>query len=55
MISGEIYYCTTEEGVDVAVKVERVCKPGNLKEEELILAALKGSLFTCPVFWFPDL
>lgn len=40
--SGEIYFCTTKEHSEVALKVERVCKPGNLKEEELILQALKG-------------
>jgi len=39
---GEIYACKyTKSGESVAVKVERVTKPGNLKEEETILRSLK--------------
>jgi tau tubulin kinase len=40
---GEIYACKTLKTSEaVAVKVERVCKPGNLAEEESILRDLKG-------------
>lgn len=41
-LTGEIYWCTTKENNQVALKVERVVKPGNLREEELILKALQG-------------
>lgn len=41
-VPGEIYACKTKTGVEVALKVERECKPGNLKEEEMILKRLRG-------------
>jgi hypothetical protein len=43
IVPGEIYQCVSVDGgKPVAVKVERSVKPGNLKEEELVLSGLQG-------------
>lgn len=49
MLLGEIYKCEPVDGGNsVAVKAEKSVKPGNLKEEELVLSGLQGK-FQCVV------
>jgi hypothetical protein len=46
IFEGEIYAARhLKSGEPVAVKVERLNKPGNLLEEERILRNLKGRIF----------